>query len=206
MQRWHLVVCAFLAALGLVGLADAQQRFGGGFGGGGGRMVDPLQLLNNASVKKELDLTDDEIEKIPEAVRKALAGVLNDKQLKRLDQIVLQQKGTAAFSDATVADKLKLTDEQQGNIKTILADQQKEMREAFKDAGGNKGDFKGRMEKIQAMRKETEDKIQDVLTSDQKRTWKQMLGEPFKLETNFGGFGGGDGTGKKRFQKKTDTE
>jgi hypothetical protein len=204
MQRWHWVVGAFLVALGLVGLADAQQRFGGGFGGGmGGGRVDPLQLVNNPSVKKELDLTDEQVEKIPEAVRKALADVLNDKQSKRLNEIVLQQKGTAIYSDPAVCEKLKLTDEQQGNIKTILADSQKELKEAFQ---GAKGDFKGAQEKAQSVRKETEEKIQDVLTSDQKRAVKQMLGEPFKLErTGFGGFGGGDGTGKKRFQKKTDT-
>jgi hypothetical protein len=186
-RRWMFMVAAFAVTLGLVGLAEAQRQ--GGMGAGAGARVDPISLLNNASVKKELDVTDEEMEKLPDAIRKALAEVLNPKQMKRLRQIELQQRGIQAFTDKTVAVDLKLTDDQQTAIKTVVADSTKEMREAFGGAGGGGkgGDFKERAEKIANMRKESLEKAQDVLSSDQKKMWTVMIGEPFKMETGFGG-------------------
>src|SRR5947207_902846 len=105
MRRWNLIVSAFVVTLCVVGLASAQ-RPGGGPPGGGLRN-DPLALINNESVKKELDISDEQIEKLPDAVQKALAGVLNPKQLKRLEQIQLQQRGAAAMQEAKVVDRLK---------------------------------------------------------------------------------------------------
>ena len=170
MGRWTLVIGAFLLALGLVGLADAQQR--APFAGGGGRgPTDPLALINNPSVKKELEITDEQAEKLPEALRKALNDVLTEKQVKRLKQIEMQQRGAAAFGDDKVAAALKLSEEQIGNIKTILQDSQKELKEAF--SGGRGGDFKAAREKVENLKKETQEKIQDVLTSEQKRTEKK---------------------------------
>ena len=89
------------------------------------------------------------------------------------------------ITDPSVVTALKLNDDQQSRIKEITAESAKEMREAF--AGGGGGDFKGRAEKIATMRKESLDKAQEALSADQKKTWTAMIGEPFKLEQNFGG-------------------
>ena len=75
----------------------------------------------------------------------------------------------------------------------------KEIAEAFKDAKGN---FGGAQEKMTALRKETTEKINGVLTADQRKAYKQMLGEEFKLEQK--GFGGGAFGNKKK--KKTTNE
>ncbi len=180
-------------ALYMTGLAFAQQRGGGGFGGlGGGGAAQPIILLNNASVKKELDVTDAEMEKLPDAVRKALAEVLSDKQMKRLRQIELQQRGVAAFTEKTVSTELKLTDDQSMALKTIVTDSAKEMRGGFGAGGG------GGREKIEAARKEAMDKAQDVLSSDQKKMWVVMIGEPFKMETPRAIGGGGFGKKAKK--------
>jgi len=191
-RRMIFAAAAFAAVLGLVGLAEAQR--GGGFGGGQGFRLDPIQLLNNASVKKELEFSDEQAEKLPDAIRKALAEVLTDKQAKRLSQIELQQRGLQAFGDKKVASDLKLSDDQQTAIKTIITDNQKEMAELRGGGGGGFG--KGNQEKIQTLRKEAMEKAQDVLTADQKKQWTVMTGEPFKIEFPAGG--GGFGNFKKK--------
>ena len=42
--------------------------------------------------------------------------------------------------------------------------------------------FQERMKKMAAMRKETLDKVQAVLTADQKKSWKDMTGDPFEVQ------------------------
>src|SRR5262245_27735891 len=105
MRSLGKLALALSGAFLFVTLVGGQQpggggKFGGGFGGGGGGNTDPLALLRNDSVKKELGLTEDQTAKLPDAVRKALADVLDAKQQKRLREIELQQKGTNALADA----------------------------------------------------------------------------------------------------------
>jgi hypothetical protein len=38
------------------------------------------------------------------------------------------------------------------------------------------------MTKMAALRKETMDKVTSVLTEDQKKTWKEMTGQPFEIK------------------------
>ena len=195
MRKMGILLGSFVLGLIAVNLVIAQQRFGG-FGGFGGQgKGGPLALINRADVKKELEITDEQLEKVPEAVQKALADVLNEQQLKRLRQIDLQDRGYRAFADAKVQAQLKISDEQKENIKTILEDSRKEQAELFK---GAKDDFKGAIEKAAAMTKETNEKVQGVLTADQRKLWKSMLGEEFKFEQT-GGFGG---FSKGKFKKK----
>ncbi|MCS7046354.1 MAG: hypothetical protein NZO58_08370, partial [Gemmataceae bacterium] len=150
-------------------------------------------LINNESVKKELEITAEQAEKIPEAVQKALAEVLNEKQMTRLRQIELQQRGNAAFLDARVKKELNLTEEQSESIKSILDEAAKERQEIFKEAKG--GNFQGLQEKFTALEKETKEKLQGVLTPAQKKQWRAMIGDEFKME--FPGFNFGN-KGKKK--------
>lgn len=194
MRKMTITLGLFVGALGLAGIASGQ------IGVGQGVRNDPLQLLNNASVKKELELTDEQAAALPDAVLKALSGVLSEKQLKRFKQIELQQRREGAFLDAKVQESLKLNDTQKNDIKTIVEDSRKEMRELF--TGGGFG--KGSNEKLDNLRKETLEKINGVLSSDQKKTWREMSGDAFKMERpTFGNFGGGDGKKKFEFKKKT---
>jgi hypothetical protein len=189
----------FGAALLLVAYvaAPAQQpKGGGGFGGFGGGQQDITSLLRNASVKKEIKLTDEQLEKVPAAVMKALGEVLSAEQLTRLKQIELQQRGPQALKDTQVQTALKLSGEQKENVNTILDESAKEQRELMKEAQG--GNFQGLREKMLTLRKETNEKLMNVLSSDQRKNWTAMLGDDFKIE--FGGFGGGKGKGK--FKKK----
>src|SRR5207245_2781460 len=73
--------------------------------------------------------------------------------------------------------ELKITDEQRTKIQTIVDDQRNAMRELFQGGGG--GDRQAMMQKMQELRKQTDDKIAAVLTDDQKSKWKEMTGAPF---------------------------
>jgi hypothetical protein len=194
MRRYGLFLfCSAIALFVLVVGSEAQTggkgKGGGGFGfggfGAGGN--DPLTLLRRADVKKELDLTDEQVEKLPGAVMKAVGEVLSDKQMARFRQIDLQKKDTAAFKDDKVRKDLKITESQVKIMDEILADSAKEMKEIFADAKG--GNFKGIQEKMQGLNKETKEKVIAVLTPDQKKAYKQMIGEEFKFEQPKG-FGG----------------
>jgi hypothetical protein len=115
---------------------------------------------------------------INEEAMKTAKAFLKAEQLTRLTQIEIQQRGAAAFSDAAIAKKLSITDEQAGKIKTILASQQTGMQE-IREANGQ--DFAAMMPKMTALRKETNTKVTALLTDDQKKTWKEMTGEPFEV-------------------------
>lgn len=203
------LLVAVLLSLGVVAVVESQQPqrppFGGGFGGGG--QGNPLSLIQNPAVQKELNLSEEQLKKLPEAVQRAIAEVLEPKQAKRLKQIQLQQRGTQALSDPKVANALKLSETQRDKIASIQESSRKEMAELFKD-GGREG-----FQKIGALRKETQEKVQNVLSDDQRTAWKEMLGEELKLSPFGGGFQRPSGTGsdkkgdfKQRFRKKTDTE
>src|SRR5262249_49190353 len=107
----------------------------------------------------------------------AMDEVLKPEQVKRLKQIELQQAGSRAFSRAEVQSALKLTDEQKEKIKTINETVAKEMADLR--AGGN---AQGNREKIATLRKESDEKVQAVLTDAQKKAMKDLSGEPFAVQ------------------------
>jgi hypothetical protein len=113
---------------------------------------------------------------VSEETLKALADVLKPEQLTRLKQIEVQQAGERAFTRPGVQAALKLTDGQKEQIKALTEDAAKQRRELFQ--GGN---AQGSRDKMTALRKETLDKIQAVLTDDQKKSWKDLTGAPFEL-------------------------
>jgi Spy/CpxP family protein refolding chaperone len=120
------------------------------------------------------------MQKVSEETKKGLSGILQPEQEKRFKQIELQVQGSRAFTESEVQKALKLTDDQQEKIKTINEDAAKEMREMFQ--GGGRGNFQEAQKKMAELRKETLNKIQEVLNSDQKTQWKEMTGTPFEIK------------------------
>ena len=209
-----------IVVLSLVALATtpalAQRQ--GGRGGGRGRGPNPLMLLTQKSVQQDLKLSSDQVQKIDDLGAKqresfqglrdlsrderrqkmqeltkqneqAVAGILNPDQTKRLHQIMLQLRGAGAFTDSKVADALNLTDDQKQKIQTIEEDARNSMREARQS---------GNREKAQEIRKDSLAKVMNVLTDEQKTKWKDMTGEPFKGEIQFGPPGGRRGGNRNR--------
>jgi hypothetical protein len=186
-MRWYFKAMV-LAALGFVAveLSTAQQPAQPG--GSGKGSSNPATLIQNESVKKELKLTDEQLAKVPAAIMKALAEVLDADQMKRLKQIELQVKGSRAFAEPAVQTSLKMSSEQKDNIQSILADADKEYAELSKEAqkefkSGNIQALQAMREKMTAITKETKVRCTSVLSADQKRIWQELIGDDFKLET-----------------------
>ena len=136
---------------------------------------------------------------INEETTKAVGEVLKPEQLTRLKQIELQRAGFMAYTRPEVQTALKLNDEQKEKVKTITEEANKQIREAFGALGaggtrpprgqggagrgqGGRG-FGANNEKVTAIRKETGEKVVALLSDDQKKSWKELTGEPFTLPT-----------------------
>lgn len=174
-----------------------------------------LSLLQIKDVQEELKLTDDQIAKIDEFVKKQqavavpiknnedfqkrmkeiaegadkiVADTLKAEQSKRLDQLDLQRHG---INSPKAIEALKITDEQKAKFKDIQMESLKELRAIFQGAQGGNGEEA--QKKIAEFQGKIKDKLIDVLTPEQKTTWKDMTGEPFKGKLSpvpFGAFNG----------------
>jgi hypothetical protein len=91
--------------------------------------------------------------------------VLDAEQVERLKQIQFQAAGAMALMVEEVSEKLKITDDQQQEMRSA-------MRDLFQPGGG--GDRAQMMEKMTA-------KMMEILTDDQKAAYKKMAGEPFDV-------------------------
>jgi Spy/CpxP family protein refolding chaperone len=215
MRAFGRIALSVGLAVVLAGPVLAQRGGGGGFGRGGFGMLlqnegvqkelkldDDTKTKVKEAVTKVSDAHKDEFAKIRdlpqderrskmeelskttnEETLKAVGDILTKDQLKRLKQIELQSEGTRAFTRAEVVKALSLTDEEKDKIKEINDDVAKQMQDLR--GGGGGGNRGGNMEKIQALRKESMEKLMGVLTADQKKTWKDMTGDPFTV--TFGG-------------------
>lgn len=207
-----LAVALGILMLGTTGAK--AQGFGRGMGMGGGLMLltNPdvkKELKLSDEQAKKLDematearekmqerfrdfqnLSDDERRERGEAMRKEAAelmakvnkDILKEDQVKRFKQIELQQRGVNAFTDAEVVKSLKLTDEQKEKIKGITEGMMSEMQELRQSA---QGDFRAAMEKMTELRKQTFGKVTALLTEDQKKSWKELTGEPIEIRMQF---------------------
>jgi serine/threonine protein kinase len=102
-----------------------------------------------------------------EGAKAAIAETLNQEQMKRLDQLVLQRRREAAFDDPTIADELGLRAAQREKIASL----QNERRFSFRRQGP--GRFGGRSGLL-------DERVEEVLTPAQQDKWKEMTGEPFE--------------------------
>jgi hypothetical protein len=133
------------------------------------------------------------------AREKAISEVLKPEQLRRLKEISLQLRGGQALSDPEVAEALKLTGEQKEKVKAIHEEAVKSMESMFRPAGNFPGanfaggnfqemqaNFAAMAKKFEELRKSTDEKLMNLLTDEQRATWKQLTGEPFRMESSAG--------------------
>lgn len=203
-----LMVALGLAAL-VAAPAHAQGGRGFGMGMGGGAMLTnkgvqkELKLTDDQVQKVEAlasSLRDSmrdrfqSLQDVPQEERGAkmqalmrevneetngkLKGIFSKEQMARYEQISLQTQGVNAFLNPDVQAKLKLTDDQKGKIRSLVEDMQGQMREVFQEF---QNDREGATRKLTEMRKAVNDKAMNVLTDDQKKTWKELTGEPFEV-------------------------
>lgn len=138
-----------------------------------------------------------------------LNALLEEGQIKRLDQIAVQARLQMGALQALMADDMKtaltITEEQVGKLKEIETKAQEdiqkmmeEMRANFQPGGGGPGGggFEGMREKMETGRKAVTDSAMAVLTDAQKSKLEEMKGAAFEMDARSlmggrGGFGGG---------------
>jgi Spy/CpxP family protein refolding chaperone len=200
-----LTLAAVMAA---PALAQRRQPPGGGRGGFGGpgalltnkSVQDELKVTDEQKTKLEAlsrkigETMQEKMRDIPQdqrrekfaeiqrelgaMVEKELAGVLKEDQVKRFKQIQRQDMGPRAFADPEIQKALNLTAEQKEEVQKIVEGSREAIREAAQDAAG---DFAKMREAMDKVNKETMGKIAAKLTAEQKKTWKELTGEPFQI-------------------------
>lgn len=111
---------------------------------------------------------------------KNLKAVLQPGQLTRLRQVRLQQEGGFGLGEEDVRKDLKISQEQMQKFMAIVQNLQKKVAALIKEAqsGVNADQLGSNVEKL---RKDHAKKLEAVLTDDQKKQWRELLGPPFEL-------------------------
>jgi hypothetical protein len=132
-------------------------------------------------------------------VRKGLSDILKPEQVKRYDQIQLQQLGVlGAPAMPRVLEALNLTEDQRSKLRTINEEQAEARRELFQGGGGGGGFSPEAMQKMNELRKKGNDKAMALLTDAQKSTWNELTGAPFEVKFEPGQGPGGGRPGGRR--------
>jgi Spy/CpxP family protein refolding chaperone len=133
----------------------------------------------------------EKMSKLNDETRKAVEGILKLEQTKRLTQINYQAMGVRAFTDKDAQAALNMTEKQKQKAKAVVDEFVKESRELFQDAirdlqGGDPDSFQKKLpevqKKTQDLQKKAEGGIEKELTDEQKKAWKELLGEKFDLD------------------------
>ena len=161
----------------------------------------PLVLVENKDVQKELKLSDDQVKslavlsrqyteglkglgfqdlekrkKVVESTQKGLSEVLQDVQTRRLKQLEWQQRGASAFLDPQLAKDLSLTTEQQGAIAKSLQGIGPKWIAVIQGAKGNQPEIQKRLDEL------NRGVVADIvkgLTAEQQAKWGELTGTPF---------------------------
>ncbi len=152
-----------------------------------------LSGFRDASPEEREKMFADMRSQMEERMKKArekVQEILLPEQLQRLNEIVIQLMGTAALSDSKVVEKLNITEEQTKKMDEIREETRNSFRELFQ--GGDRENIRERM--TEAREKEQE-KVMDVLDSEQKDKFEEMKGKPSEAvkAMQSGGFGGRGG-------------
>ena len=109
-----------------------------------------------------------------------LKDTLKAEQLKRLQQLELQQHGPFALGRPEIVKELKITVEQRKQFMGVVQEMQMKIEPLIKEAQSG-GDPQEIRPKVMKIRNDHEGKIEAILTDTQKKQWKKMLGKPFDL-------------------------
>src|SRR5262249_45743100 len=110
-----------------------------------------------------------------EALRKALPEILTVKQARRLRQIERQRAGYGAFLEPENQRLLGLTDEQRGKVEAIVAALHAKAPKSQPPAGDAEG------EEYRKAAKMATDQILQLLTANQTKIWRDLVGERVDL-------------------------
>jgi hypothetical protein len=199
-----------VAALSAPALAQRPGGFGMGMGGGGAMLMsnksvqqelkldasqtekmnkyaeetmakrrEQFQGLQDLPQEKRREKMQEMMKTANEENQKAIKEILKPEQVTRFNQIELQSRRFAAFADPAVREKMRFTEEQASQIRSLSESFQSEAQEIRQNT---QGDFAEMRKQMDALNKAKMDKVTALLTADQKKTWKEMTGEPFEVK------------------------
>ena len=123
----------------------------------------------------------EQIEKLNAEATKQLHAAIDETQQNRLREIWIQVNGTGVLSDEAIAKELKITEQQQEQLTSTRRESFQAFGEAFRSAGDLSEDQ--RREKLQELRRESEQKVLAVLTAEQREQFEKMQGEKIEIDT-----------------------
>ena len=141
--------------------------------------LDPSELFNlderqrNArmsQMRKDMDAQANE-------TQEKLKALIEPNQWQRLEQLMVQQQGVQSLRLPRIAERLKLTPQQSQTIEDLQAN-------AIPVPGGFGGppDF----EAMEKNRRESERKIVESFSEEQKQKWEELRGAPFEFSSEPG--------------------
>jgi len=148
----------------------------------GEKQREQFQKLQDLSQEQRREKMTELTQTMNADLRKSLVEILKPEQIKRFEQIQVQQAGLNAFATPRVQETLKLNDDQRSKIREMIEEQNQAMRDAFQGgAGGNQSDRQAAMQKLTEMRKRATEKALALLTDSQRTSYKELTGEPFEI-------------------------
>ncbi|MEZ6141146.1 MAG: hypothetical protein R3B84_11305 [Zavarzinella sp.] len=100
------------------------------------KMMADFQKIMEAPEEKQAELVKEMVKPRLEAAEKVMKEVLKEEQIKRLNQIQIQNMGLAAFTNKKVIEELKLEDRQVEKFTALNEELQKELTELRPMRGG----------------------------------------------------------------------
>ncbi len=190
----------------------AQGGGGGGFRGGGGM----ISLAMREDVRKEIGVTDEQVEKLRAKSRElmpqpgadgqrpnvdmqeltkkmeaAVKSILTPAQVTRLGQLQLQREGPTAMARKEVADKVGLPEATRAKIQGLVEANAAKAREQGASRPENQEEAQKRMAEMRASREKLQSDILAQLSAEQKAKWESLLGKTFTFQQGGGGGGAG---------------
>jgi Spy/CpxP family protein refolding chaperone len=160
-------------------------------------MFEGLRDLSEEERRQKFEEMREKMEASREELTKKVEEVLLPHQRDRLKEISIQIRGTAALDDKAVAESLGISDEQKEKITAARDESREKSRELFEAARaeGGGGEREAMREKMESLRKETDEKILAVLSDDQRAKFDQLKGKAFEFDRSqlFRPPGGGRG-------------
>jgi len=183
-------------------LAEEQrQAFFQQFQGRGPGQGQGQQNLTDEEREARREQFRKDMEEREKKSREALAGILDDGQMKRLRQIWVQVQGNRALSNDEIAGELKISDLQKEEINDTREEAQREIFEQVRDLfppGQSDEERDAARAKFRELQKQADEKVIANLTDEQKTQFTAMKGAAFEMPPG-GLLGGRFGQGGGRF-------
>jgi len=135
------------------------------------------KLLADASAAEQ----DAKFDELSKENSKFVHDTLTGAQHRRLKEITLQTAGLMWILTPDIAGELKLTDDQKKQLEERQHDARREIEDLLYNTKPE-----DQAKRYQEYRDEVRGKLGKVLTDEQRARWKEMKGEPFKGEFNYG--------------------